>query len=199
MADPSFLNPISILSQFDVLGRNLGGGGISIDVTQKVTENYPKIFTQNPIEDGTDTSDHITNLPPRIQIQGGFSDLKITNLTGTTINGLTGDPSVRNRAKNKFDRLLELSISNELFTLLDGFHLFKNVQFSNLQLLKDREGFSIFFQADLQVVNIVTLSGFQKGILPTDALVREIVSTTTLLTVGSTVERSALESIGVIA
>jgi len=197
MADFSFLNPISILTQFD-LGAG-GFSGISIDITQKVTENYPKIITQNPIEDGTDTTDHITNLPPRIQIQGGFSDIKVTNLTGTTINGLAGDPSIRNRAKNKFDQLLELSISNRLFLLLDGFHLFKNVQFSSLQLLKDREGFSVFFQADLQVVNVISLSTSSRTIKTIDALNRKIVSTTTLLTVGSTVEReTALASIGVL-
>lgn len=199
MADPTFLNPISVLTQFDVGGRTLGGSGISIDITQKVTENYPKIITTNPIENGSPTTDHIVNLPPRLQIQGGFSDLKLTNLTGTTINSLAGDLSVRNRAKNQFDRLLELSISNELFTIMDGFHLFKNMQFSNLQLLKEREGFSVFFQADIQGIQIINLSVINKSILPTDALIRSVVANTTLLTVGSTVERDALASIGVLA
>lgn len=193
MADPSFLNPISILSTI---------GGISIDLTQKVTENYPKIITQNPIENGSPTTDHMTNLPPRIQIQGGFSDLKVTNLAGTTINNFRGPNSisVRNRAKDQFDRLLELDLKNELFDVMDGFHLIKNMQFSGLQLLKDREGFSVFFQADLQGINIINLGPPKIEVIGLDqALNRLIVANTTLLTVGSTVERSALSSIGVLA
>lgn len=192
MADPSFLNPISILSTI---------GGISIDLTQKVTENYPKIITQNPIEDGSPTTDHMTNLPPRIQIQGGFSDIKLSNLVGTTIHGLAGGDNltVRNRAKNQFDRLLELSISNKLFDVMDGFHLIKNMQFSNLQLLKDREGFSVFFQADLQGLRIIKLGSTGTVKLSREQVLnRLIVSNTTLLTVGSTVERTALFSLGIL-
>jgi hypothetical protein len=199
MADPTFLNPISVLTQFDIGGVVNGGGGVSIDITKKVTENYPKIITTNPIESGSPTTDHMTNLPPRLQIQGGFSDLKLTNLTGTTINTLAGDPSVRNRAKNQFDRLLELHLSEELFTVMDGFHLFKDMQFSNLQLLKDREGFSVFFQADIQGIKIINLSPTNKKLLTEDYLERKVVANTTLLTVGSTVERDALESIGILA
>lgn len=195
MPDPSFLNPISVLTQF-----NPGlSGGISIDITQKVTENYPKIITTNPIENGSPTTDHIVNLPPRLQIQGGFSDLKVTNLTGTTINSLTGDLSVRNRAKGKFDQLLELSLSNKLFTIMDGFHLFKNMQFSDLKLLKDKEGFSIFFQADIQGIKVVNLSSNTTAIKQEDALTRNIVANATQLTVGATVEREAFASIGILA
>jgi len=194
MADPSFLNPISILSTI---------GGIEIDITQKITENYPKIITQNPIEDGSPTTDHMTNLPPRIQIQGGFSDVKLNNLVGTTIHGLAGGDNltVRNRAKNQFDKLLVLSLSKELFDVMDGFHLIKNMQFSNFQLLKDREGFSVFFQADLQGINIINLGSKTEKIILTQeqALNRAIVSNNPLLAVGATVERTALTSIGVLA
>lgn len=185
--DPSFLNPISILSDI---------GGIEIDVTDKVTENYPNIITENPIENGSPTTDHITNLPPRIQIQGGFSDLKISNLVGTS----GGFVSRRNRAKNQFDRLLELNVKRKLFDVMDGVHLLKNMFFENLQLTKDKQGFSLSFQADIKGLRIINLSpGKPETISPTQALNRKIVANTTLLTVGSTVERASLLSINVVA
>jgi hypothetical protein len=196
MIDPTFLNPISILTQFDVGGKVTGGGGISIDITQKLTENYPKIITTNPIEDGSPTTDHMTNLPPRIQIEGGFSDLKMNALVGTAFSLSSG----RNRAKDQFDRLLELSISNELFSLMDGLHYFRNMQFSNLQLLKDREGFSVFFSADIQGIRVINIGlGTQSAISVSDVMNRAVIASTSLLTVGSTVDKNALETLGILA
>lgn len=191
MPDPTFLNPISVLSEI---------GGISIDVTEKVTENYPNIVTQNPIENGSPTTDHIVNLPPRIQIQGGFSDIKITNLVGTIGQIGIDNLSLRNRAKNQIDKLLELNAKKTLFRVMDGLHLFTDMFFNNLQILKDQEGFSIFFQADIQGVRIVDLSTSGRKITAAEITERAVVANTTLLTVGATVERTGLlETVNILA
>jgi len=186
MPDPSFLNPISVRSSI---------GSIAIDIAQKVTENYPNIITENPIENGSPTTDHITNLPPKIQIQGGFSDIRVTNLVGS----LLPQDSIRNRAKNEFDKLLELNLKRTLFTVMDGFHLFENMFFESLQLLKEREGFSVFFQADMKGLQIIDLSKAGRKISSADIANRALVASTTLLTVGASTERPSLfESIGVL-
>lgn len=186
MPDPSFLNPISVRSEI---------GSIAIDITQKVTENYPTIITDNPIENGSPTTDHVLNLPPRIQIQGGFSDIRVTNLVGS----LLPQDSIRNRAKNQFDKLLELKLKRTVFTVMDGLHFFQNMLFEDLQLLKDKEGFSVYFQADIKGVQIIDLGVTNQAVSTENSLNRTIVANTTLLTVGATVERASLfESIGVL-
>ena len=191
MPDPSFLNPISVLSEI---------GGISIDITEKITENYPNIVTQNPIENGSPTNDHIVNLPPRIQIQGGFSDIKLTNLVGTTGQIGIDNLSLRNRAKNQIDKLIELNVKKTLFRVMDGLHLFTDMFFNNLQVLKDKEGFSVFFQADIQGIRIVDLSKSGRKITPAEITERAVVANTTLLTVGATVERTGLlETVNILA
>lgn len=187
MADPSFLNPITVLSTI---------GGIEIDVTDKLTENYPTIITENPIDSGSPTTDHVVNLPPRIQIQGGFSDLKISNLVGT----LGGLVSRRNRAKNQFDRLVELKTKRTRFDVMDGIHLLKDMLFENLQLTKDAEGFSLSFQADIKGIKVINLSPAKpETISPAQALNRKIIANSTLLVVGSTVERESLLSVNIVA
>ncbi len=189
MADARFLNPLTVLSKI---------GGIAIDITQRVNENYEHIITQNPVEDGSPTTDHVTNLPPKISIQGGFSDLSITNLVGPALD-LT--KAVKGRAKTEFDKLLDLFASRETFELMDGFHLFKDMQFKSLQLLKEREGFSIFFQAELWNIRKVSLD--PGGLLKTissalDSVDRLVVTPQLLSTVGSVSVKDSLQSIGVL-
>ncbi len=154
MADPRFLNPITILADI---------GGLSIDVITKRVENYENIITQNPIEDGSPTTDHITNLPPKITLSGGFSDVRISNLLGTAFNPTN---AFKGLAKTSFDTLLELYALKETFDVMDGLHLFKDMQFKNIQEIKDREGFSVFFQAEIWGIrkvnignNLVTIGG----------------------------------------
>lgn len=137
MSDLRFINPITVFTDI---------GSISIDRLDKRTETYDNIITQNPIEDGSPTTDHITNLPPRINLSGGFSDIRIQNLIGTVLNP---ENAIKGLAKTQFDKLLELYIKKDTFQVMDGLHLFKNMQFKTLREIKDREGFSVFFEAEI--------------------------------------------------
>ena len=190
MPDARFLNPITVLSTI---------GGISIDITQRVNENYEHIITENPIEDGSPSTDHIVNRTPKISIQGGFSDLKISNLVGPALT----NQALKGSAKQDFDKLLELFVSRELFLVMDGFHLVKDMQFKNLQLLKEKEGFSVFFQAELWQVRKITLDAVTAGgrsiTSIADASNRAKTAPQLLLAVGAVSIKSSLESIGVLA
>ncbi len=187
MADYRFLNPITVLSDI---------GGIAIDITQRINENYDNLITQNPIEDGSPTTDHITNLPPKISLEGGFSDMRISNLLGPSVTGL----AVKGLAKQQFDQLLNLYISRDVFKLVDGIHAFKDVQFKNLQLKKDRPGFSIFFSAELWVIIKVKIEPDRKDITGLiDSLDRLKVATQLELSVGAVTTNTSLQAIGVLA
>ncbi len=189
MADARFLNPLTILSKV---------GGIAIDITQRVNENYEHIITQNPVEDGSPTTDHVTNLPPKITIQGGFSDLSITNLVGPAFD-LT--KAIKGRAKTEFDRLLDLFAERETFEVMDGFHLFKDMQFKSLQLMKEREGFSIFFQAEIWNIRKISTATNPRANITSiiDSLNRLEVTPQLMLSVGAVTTKDSLQSIGVLA
>ncbi len=186
MSDPSFLNPISIQTSI---------GRIAIDITQKVRENYPNIITENPVEDGSPRTDHITNLPPMVQIQGGFSDINITNLVGSILP----TDALRNRSKSQIDKLLELNVKKTPFPLMDGLHYFQSMFFENLEVIKDKEGFSIFFQANIKGIRVVNLSQSSNGAFSSgQELNRAFVANANQLTVGGTVERTSLLGINIL-
>jgi len=182
-------------------GFNSGAGEwIDIDVTRKIAETFPKIITQNPIEDGSPIVDHITNMPTRITIEGGFSDLKMTRRVGTPVlNHLFTDTNLkskRNRAVGQFNRLLLRSLGNQPNILMTGITKYKDVYISNLQRLKDREGYSVFFTMDLQVIR--KLKVFEVNPANADATSRRTIAPVTLTTTGPTVasESDLLASIG---
>lgn len=189
MTDIRFLSPITVLSNI---------GGISIDITQKSGETYENIITQNPIEDGSPTTDHITNLPVKVQIQGGFSDIRISNLVGTT---LATQNAIKGLAKTNFDKLLELYAERETFTVMDGLHAFKDMQFKTLQQTKDREGFSVFFEAELWRIIKINIDNTQARSVQNsiDATDRLLVAPQLLLQVGAISEPDSLEQLGILA
>ena len=86
MTDVRFKDPIVVLSSI---------GGFEVDVVDRMNEDYEHIITQSPTEAGVPVTDNITNLPIKISIEGGFSDLKISNLLGTAFS----PESIKGRAK----------------------------------------------------------------------------------------------------
>jgi|GEM_PF-3196486 len=191
MPDPRFLNPITILADI---------GGISIDVTDRLEEDYDSIVTENPIEDGSPTTDHITNLPVRINLEGGFSDLVITNLVGPALT----QEALKGRAKLQFDRLLQLKLKRETFYVMDGYHLIKDMVIKRLRLLKDKEGFYLNFAVELiqiQKVKVDNAVSAPNGVVTEllDAYDRTKMSTQVLLSVGAISTTESLESVGILA
>jgi len=189
MADPRFLNPITVLADI---------GGISIDVTKRIGEDYEHIITQNPIEDGSPTTDHVINLPPKISIQGEFSDVIISNLIGPAFQPSN---AFKGRAKLQFDKLLDLFVSRETFLVMDGFHLFKEMQFKSLKLLKEEEGFFVSFEAEIWNIKKISLDTASLigpiGNL-SDSIDRLKVAPQLLLGVGAVSVKDSLQSIGVL-
>lgn len=188
MADFRFLNPITILS--DV-------GGVSIDVTDRLTETYENIVTENPTEDGSPTTDHIVTLPVKISIEGGFSDLQMTNYVGPAIT----QQAVKGRAKTQFDKLLALYTMRSVFYVMDGLHLIKDMTFKSLRMTKEKEGFALNFSAELWQIQRVQLleTGTQSIITVGDEIKRAKVIPQLLLSVGAITTEQSLKNIGILA
>jgi hypothetical protein len=189
MADPRFKDPIVVLSSI---------GGVEIDVVDRMDENYEHIITQNPTEQGVPVTDNITNLPIKINIEGGFSDIKISNLLGTVFSPQN---AIRGRAKTEFDRLLTLFAELDTFNVMDGFHFIKDMQFKSLRAIKDKEGYAISFAAELwQIIKVNTDPSQQTIIDRQDAFTRTLVAVQLLRSIGSiTPEFSPLETLGILA
>lgn len=188
MPDPGFLNPITVLSDI---------GGISIDITKRVSEEYDTIITQNPIEDGSPSTDHATNLPVKVVLQGGFSDMRISNLLGPAIT----QQSFKGLAKTQFDKLLELKIKRETFKVMDGLHQFKDMMIKNLKYLKEKEGFSVMFEIELWNIRIIGSSevkGSKLGNL-LDSLDRLKVVVQSPASIGAIATAPDLTSLGVVS
>jgi hypothetical protein len=187
--DPRFKDPIVVLSSI---------GGVEIDVVDRMEENYEHIITQSPTEEGVPVTDNVVNLPIKITIEGGFSDVKISNLLGTAFAPAN---ATKGRAKTEFDRLLTLFADREFFPVMDGFHYIKDMQFKSLKPIKDREGYAISFVAELWQTIRVNLDPAKKDIVSNeDALSRTAIATQVLRSVGSiTPENSSLETLGIIA
>ncbi|MBU2645883.1 hypothetical protein KKI24_14335 [bacterium] len=187
MPDPRFLNPITILADI---------GGVSIDVTKRRDKTFEHIITQNPVEDGSPTTDHITNMPVKLSISGGFSDLQISNLVGPALSQLAW----KGRAKTEFDRLLKLFVSRETFDVMDGLHLIKDMQFKSLKETKEKEGFSVHFTAELwQVQKVYSNIFHSQKISALDSLSRLKTAPQLLLSVGVVSWDDSLQSVGVLA
>lgn len=174
MTDIRFLDPITVLSTI---------GGISIDITERLAEDYTHIITENPIEDGSPTTDHITNLQPKIQIRGGFSDFRISSLVGPAVT----QDAIKGRSKTEFDRLLDLFLSRDTFKVMDGLHLFKDMQFKNLRMIKEQEEFSVMFEAEIWNIRKVYVGGVSTARITSesDAQSRFIAAPQLLSTVGA--------------
>lgn len=189
MSDIRFLNPITVLSNV---------GGISIDITRKRGGVYENIITQNPVETGSPTTDHITNLPIKVTMEGGFTDTPTTTLVGPALNQLAR----RGRSKDLFDQLLELNVQKQTFDVMDGLHLFRDMFFKNITETKEREGFFVNFTIELWriiKINIGNTSLDFAELTPAQTVNRTIMHTQLLSQVGSITPKPALTGLGILA
>ncbi len=146
MADFRFKNPITVLTDL---------GGISIDVTDGVVENYDSIVSQNPIESGSPVTDHVTILPVKITIEGSFSDIKISKLVGPIIT----QQAIKGLSKIGIDNLLLKFVDRKVFDIMNGVHAFKSMLFKSIQVIDDDPDFSLKFKAELWQIRKVSLVG----------------------------------------
>jgi hypothetical protein len=188
MADPRFLNPITILPRF---------GGITIDRTERVSESYTSQVTENPVEEETAVSEYVIDNPTIVSMKCTFVDTPSTNLSGSFTGAL-------GTAKTKFDSLLSLKATKETFSFMNGIHLFSPFLFTSIELIKEDPKYSIDFTVTMKQVNKVkagissfsSFSGFT-DLSQNPLLLRAAYVTPILLSTGSAAT-SDVEPFGVL-
>lgn len=183
MADPRFINPITVFASI---------GGITIDKTKRLNEKYAQIITENPIEGSASVSEHKYRRPTLIQINGEIFDTPATNLVGSYVSTL-------GLAKTKFDALLSLAASDETFEIMDGIHLLDGFQFESLDLVKENSRYSIEFNATLkQVIEVQGFSFVPLAPLNLSAIALRIAYGTSILSSSGSIATQTVEPFGVL-
>ena len=153
--------PVVVLSEI---------GDIKIDAVSQVTVRHDSMVTQNPIEDGTNVTDHIVNLPAVIEIQGRFSDSPmdlfglslgfnpLAGLSSAIQSGLGFFPS---QSVAAWQALEELRKTKKTFAVNIQQGVYEGMVFEELEAPRDnQDGRSMRFQAVMrQIVTANLLTG----------------------------------------
>lgn len=120
-------------------------GGLVMDVTVEETHTDDAEFSDHPIENGADITDHVILLPSGLTITAGVSDSGGTS---------AGDK----RSVEAYEKLLELRAERIPFDVVTGKRVYKNMLIRSLSHTTDKETEnSILFTAELRQVIIVTI------------------------------------------
>lgn len=133
---------------------------ILFDATVSEDHERRNLITENPIEDGSVISDHITTLPFALSISGIFTDTPLSK----TIPFFEALNSEEGRARQLWDDLVKVDESNVFFTIITGVKAYKNLLFEELIASRNSPESAIRFRARVKQVLITT----QNGTLPTN-------------------------------
>ncbi len=158
---------------------------LTIDATLEESHSSSVDITDFPIEDGSIISDHFILKPKELTIEGIITDTPINPLAqltglisvgavaasaklgvpiiggvlgaglGASIGGLLGVS--KNRAKDAFHFLLELQEQRQLFDVVTGLKLYKNMCLTSLSVPRRTDtGQAIRFSASMREIKIVS-------------------------------------------
>lgn len=165
-AAPIFGLPTTLLSRMAFL---------QIDAVLNETHRFENKVTEHPVEDGSPRTDHIVNLPFKLEMEGRITDTPSTILAsiGSGAAGLIArdvgiDPAAAagagsllgatlpGRAKAAFQELVFLYQTREVFDVLTGLSEYTNMVFTSLEFPRQAsDGRSIRFRARLQEIIVV--------------------------------------------
>ena len=158
--------PTTILSRIGV---------VHIDAVIEETHVFENLVTEHPVEDGSPRSDHIVNLPVKIEMEGRITDTPSTSsssfVTGAAglVAGALGVPPVAvalgtsllnirqpGRGKAAYQELVSLYQSRNTFSVLTGLNEYVNMTFLSLSFPRNKsDGRSVRFKASLQEIIVV--------------------------------------------
>lgn len=114
---------------------------IELDVSISEDHKYTSKVTSFPIENGTNVSDHIINLPEIVTIEGIVSD--------TPLNIF----SLGNRSIDAFNSLVQIHRDKKIVTLVTGIKVYQNMVMTVLNVPRSLEtGQSLTFNLEFQKV-----------------------------------------------
>lgn len=165
-ASDYFGRPTTLLSRVGV---------VHIDAVIEETHRFENLVTEHPVEDGSPRTDHIINLPVKLEMEGRITDTPMTAsaslITGAAglVAGKLGIPPVLavlgtsilnsrlpGRAKAAYQELVALYQSRNVFKVLTGINEYVNMTFVSLEFPRNAsDGRSIRFRASLQEIIVI--------------------------------------------
>jgi hypothetical protein len=141
---------------------------ISIDASRVIRHSLQATATRNPVEQGSDITDHVILEPATLTVDGVITDSPIeffSSITfglGATLANITGQTS---RSKQNFDLLQQLYIKRIPFSVNTRLKYYPNMIITSLDVPQDAEsGQSINFTIQFQQITIVDTA--QGGTVP---------------------------------
>lgn len=112
-------------------------GSLTIEATLSENHEARSQVTQQPVELGSNISDHIINEPDRVSITGFISNTPVAG-------------GFSNRAQDAFEALYAIRDAKELVTVVTGYRVYNNMAISSISIPRDQfTGESIRFTVEL--------------------------------------------------
>ncbi|MBT4263802.1 MAG: hypothetical protein HOD85_06285 [Deltaproteobacteria bacterium] len=132
----------------------------TIDSVSGEVHEFKSLITDNPIEDGSNISDHQTLLPLTITLNGFFTDTPISK--NNPFNSLLN--SSEGRGRDMWSSLVAIRDQKKKFVLVTGIKAYKNLLFEELSAQRAAgDGQKVNFSAKIRnviITNPVSFSGF---------------------------------------
>lgn len=133
--------------------------GILMDATISASHSYKSEIAKNPIEDGSDITDHINNKLPSYTLEGIITDtplgLPIIGNAQNIARRISEIFGKNSRSINGMDSLLLLRDKKIPFTVTSGVKLYENMAFETLDFIEDETtGQAIKISATIQQIQI---------------------------------------------
>lgn len=128
-------------------------GGITIDAIISESASSKATTTKNPVEKGADTTDHIRIEPMSFTASGIVSDTPV-RIAGNLVNIFKN--SGRRISVEAWNKLLNLQVKREPFTLQQGLRSYDNIVISELSYTQDASTANVLmFNAKLEEIILV--------------------------------------------
>ena len=135
-------------------------GGIVLDCCESEDHVYKADVTENPIEDGSSVSDHVSLKPVTLKIDGLVSDSPIGfAIIGTALNVFNSIKQLfgtQSRSKSAMDSLIKLWKDRTPFTVVTNLKRYDNMVISELEFPYTSDtGHGIDIRCEMVQVSIV--------------------------------------------
>lgn len=124
--------------------------GFPVDVAVREEHTFSSRVTSNPVEDGSDFTDHILNDPEFVRVEGIVSDTPLSKMAGLRTSGIK--PS-----EDALVTFLVIRENKEPVTIETSLQIYQNMVLENLTIPRSaQQGGALFFSATFKKAVLVT-------------------------------------------
>lgn len=135
-------------------------GGITVDAFLSESYSFANEVSEIPIEEGVTVTDHVTESPDEISVQGFFGKYEFSannTMNDEKLASISKKlPNAMQRVKYYYQELLRLKQAREPITLVTGLDTFSDMIITSLSIPRDVEtGADLHFSMTLKKLPIV--------------------------------------------